>query len=367
MAAFLTDNFTGTNGTLLTAHTPDTGSAWATGTGGNNLLQIQGNRIQQPANLGTHGSGRNTTSPPSADYYVEGVFVLARANNTVYGGVTGRHSSSADTFYWGAYDKNNNRWDLLKRVAGVNTSLGTWSETLSAGNSRTVKLEMIGSAIKLYVNTTQRISVTDSAITATGFAGLCLTGGAIVASDGEIDSITANSTAVAWTQTNNDTISITDAISRAWVAKVNNADTISVSDAVAKAVAHTNTDTASITDGISNKPGKFNADTMEITDAISKLAGKVNNDTMSITDALSHIWEANLSLADSASITDALNREWEANLTFADTMEVTDALSKLPGKVLADTLLIMDAQARALAHGGDGSVVIKKPIYIFDD
>lgn len=100
----------------------------------------------------------------SADLFV--------ASNSNYAGVTGRMDTSATTWYGAGYDNGNTRWEYFKAVTGSFTSLGTSSATLTVSSTYNVKLSMAGTTIKLIVDTVQLASTTDSAISATGKAGL---------------------------------------------------------------------------------------------------------------------------------------------------------------------------------------------------
>ena len=66
---------------------------------------------------------------------------------------------------------------LYKRIPGTNTYLGdSGSSVLAVDTTGTIKLEAIGTAIKVYVNGVEKVSATDSAI-ASGKPGLhALTG-----------------------------------------------------------------------------------------------------------------------------------------------------------------------------------------------
>src|SRR5260221_5733068 len=62
---FVEDHFTGTNGTLLQAHAPDTGGTWGHGTG--SYLNIQTNTLRG-AKYNSNHPFTNATSGPTADY-----------------------------------------------------------------------------------------------------------------------------------------------------------------------------------------------------------------------------------------------------------------------------------------------------------
>jgi hypothetical protein len=88
--------------------------------------------------------------------------------------VIGRASTSSNTYYRAGYFGPGTDWELYKVVNGTSTLLGTYDQTLSAGATYTVKLDMQGSTIRLLVNGVERISVTDASITAAGRGGVRL-------------------------------------------------------------------------------------------------------------------------------------------------------------------------------------------------
>jgi hypothetical protein len=115
-------------------------------------------------------------SPGSADYQVQGDYWFS-GTKALGLSLVGRLDTAADTFYWARHNPSTNNWELIKRVAAANTTLGTFNDTgFTTGVTRAIKLEMIGTAIKVYVDGTQRISVTDSAISAAGKGGVLAQG-----------------------------------------------------------------------------------------------------------------------------------------------------------------------------------------------
>lgn len=170
---FVSDTFTDTNGTNLSSHTGEVGATWTKHSSYTGNITIQSNRCVGPADGGDditcyYASG----SPTTAEYDVTAT--LIQTSDDAYSGcsVAGRISTSANTMYLvqrktGATDQ----WELYKIVAGSATLLGTWSEALANGDSRTVKLEIRNATKKLYVNGAERISSADNEITGAGKAG----------------------------------------------------------------------------------------------------------------------------------------------------------------------------------------------------
>lgn len=183
--AFVSDSFTDTDGTNLGSHTGETGATWTIHPSYSVHAKIQSNRAYANGALRCYyASG----TPASADYAVEGV--IRRVTKTGNAGIAGRVDTSANTMYLVIWQGGAN-WELYKFVSGTGTQLGSgYNDDPADGTDRTVKLEMIGTAIKVYVDGTERISVTDSAITAAGRAGI-RTNTATTTTGYHIDSLTA--------------------------------------------------------------------------------------------------------------------------------------------------------------------------------
>lgn len=166
----LNDQFTGTDTTLLSAHTANSGDSWTQHGSATTTAQIITNRIRS-----TSGSADaiyySSDVPASADYVVEGK-VRCVSNLTGVAGVTARLSTSALTGYRLVYFGSFNVWSLDKYVAGTRTILGTWAETLGAGSERTIQLKVQEDTVSAVVNGLTRIEVTDSSVTAAGRPGV---------------------------------------------------------------------------------------------------------------------------------------------------------------------------------------------------
>lgn len=171
----LYDNFTDVNNTLLTAHTGEIGATWTKHGTGAGFIRINTNRIYNAGAQFDEAMYYGSGVPQTADYDVEGtVYVASTADSLI--SVMGRLSTSANTFYQAFHYKESsgptNIWALGKRVAGVSTTLGTYTQVLSAAQSYRVRLEMRGTTLRVYVDDVERISTIDSSITAVGRAGV---------------------------------------------------------------------------------------------------------------------------------------------------------------------------------------------------
>jgi hypothetical protein len=167
MTIFASDTFTDTNGTDIAAHDPN----WTVVPGNSGTFRISdANRLR--GNSTTAASYYYNVAPSSANYTVQSLLYVVATGATQRTGVAGRCSSSANTLYFARLDGTNG-WQLFKRVSGSATQLGSSvSQTISAGDSWTLKLDMSGTTIKCVVDGVDKISQTDSAIAGPGFPGV---------------------------------------------------------------------------------------------------------------------------------------------------------------------------------------------------
>lgn len=175
MAQFASDAFTNAAGTTLPTHN----AAWTlhpSYTGGGVITDAD--RARNSASGGTGAVYYHSGAPATADYSVAADLFFKEANGgTAHSGVTGRTDTAAHTMYMARYGGGaNDRWELLKIVAGTSTLLGSSAEAITDETSHNVKLEMVGTAIKLYKDGggVATVSVTDTDITAAGKSGLWL-------------------------------------------------------------------------------------------------------------------------------------------------------------------------------------------------
>lgn len=168
--AFASDTFTDTSGTLLASHVAVLGGTWVkhTSYGSSDLYISNANRCRA---LGTTEVYYSPATPSSADYTVQADLTILSALAGCIVGVVGRVDTAADTMYIAWYKQATGAWGLRKHVAGTATALGAdVVQALVSGD--VVQLSMIGTTIKLIVNGITLITVTDSAITAVGKAGV---------------------------------------------------------------------------------------------------------------------------------------------------------------------------------------------------
>ena len=184
--ALSADAFTDSTGTVLTSHTGELGATWTEHPG-----QATTGVVSSEDRLRRNASGGalyyTSVTPSSANYLVEAdIHVKSILANDV-AGVVGRFDTAsaggAGTNYLVRYDVASGSWQLRKNTAAGGTALGSYAQTLTAGQTYRVGLQMSGSTIKMFVDGVERASVTDTEITAAGRGGVRLGPGAAVPTD----------------------------------------------------------------------------------------------------------------------------------------------------------------------------------------
>ena len=174
------DTFADTDGVAIGSHSPTGGAGtWSTAYNPTSTsdLRVKSNRVLATVTSGgpidttveswLSGSSNNDCAGEVDGYVntVNGSSIMVACRNT--------GASHAARNQYRAVLNTDGTLTLAKVVAGSYTSLGTYAAgTLTAGNTYTVRVEAIGTAIKAYINGVQRISVTDSAVTTGGGLGL---------------------------------------------------------------------------------------------------------------------------------------------------------------------------------------------------
>lgn len=177
MAVF-SDTFTGSTGTQLQSHTPDTGTSWTRLWGSVSTLDWVINASNQATPETDADDGVIYTADatyPSADYKVEWDLVAGPGSSarTVYAMV---RIQDQENMYAVRLISTASGSQLYKKVSGTWTALGS-TFTVPA-NGSVCRLEIIGSALKFYDDGVEIASATDTDISAAGKAGLGAGGGA---------------------------------------------------------------------------------------------------------------------------------------------------------------------------------------------
>jgi hypothetical protein len=177
------DTFTDTAGVTLQSHTAAIGSPWTKHAASTTDAVItNSNRIRKNGSSTLGALYYSSGVPASADYTVQAdVYRPGSEVTNDLVGIVGRldTANALGTYYGAVYDKTAGSWVLYSMDNGVKASLGTpYNASLSNGVSYHVSLDMNGSTIRLLVNGTQRVSATDSTVTAAGRAGVTMGFGA---------------------------------------------------------------------------------------------------------------------------------------------------------------------------------------------
>jgi hypothetical protein len=177
---FLSDTFTDTTNTNLAFHTGEIGAIWTM----HPSYPLSAAVIDSSGKLRSTlpPTGNNSTvfysssNPISADYTLDWDIKV----NSIPGSLsvvapTARSSTSQSTFY-AVWYSDTGLWSLYKYIntttAGV--LLGSWQGSIVAGTTYHGKLSLNGTSLAVSVDGTQRISVTDSAISSAGKVGVLL-------------------------------------------------------------------------------------------------------------------------------------------------------------------------------------------------
>ena len=169
MTQYAYDTFTGTSWSKLILHSAETGGTWknhpAYGSSDVNTIRVW--IYQNRALFRNYGAMYLDATPASADYYVEADYTIK--TDIAHTAIAGRMSKTANTYYYTYY--SGGQWVLAKSVAGTVTGIGWYVATHSPG-TYTVRLDMTGTDIDVDIDGVNRISVTDSSITAAGVGGI---------------------------------------------------------------------------------------------------------------------------------------------------------------------------------------------------
>lgn len=170
MTQFASGTFSGTDGTLL--ETAD--ASWAKFGGATINITLLGGR-GKPASSSTVLYYHSAT-PPGADYSVSCDLYRVDTFSVLAGPVARATGTATATFYHARYSSGSGAFQLYRYNNGAATIMGASAAVaMNAGDTHTVKLEVNGTQISVYLNggTTPIIGpITDSSITAAGYGGL---------------------------------------------------------------------------------------------------------------------------------------------------------------------------------------------------
>lgn len=166
-----TENFTGANGTNLSAHSSDSGHTWASVTG---TMLINANELYASAAPATY---RSSYVPTSANAFVQATMRAASIITATANWLLIR-STATNTWYQGGYQNSGpsgQGWYIGKTVAGTFSVIGFAAATFAAGDSHLVRIETDGTddvTVRLLVDGVEVISITDTSIKTAGNVGI---------------------------------------------------------------------------------------------------------------------------------------------------------------------------------------------------
>lgn len=164
--------FTGTDGTDLTAYTPEIGGAFIKHASFSDAITIQSNRAGKDSNTGTTVYYSPAT-PNAVEYSVEGVIVDVGSNDRACG-VGGWISTSADHGVF-ARRQNTTTWQFLKIISGAPTQIDTAPATFSAGASHKLRIKRTaGNQFEWFVDDVSQgvFTISDSEFASAGKIGI---------------------------------------------------------------------------------------------------------------------------------------------------------------------------------------------------
>ena len=178
MAVIFNDTFTDTAGVALDSHTPDTGTSWTlmwSNSGEGLAIDATGTMLEGTSGASDGAIYTADTTYSSADYSVEvSLPTVEFGDNAQY--IFAR-IQDVDNFYaaiWATgFDDSTH---ILKKSGGTFTTLSTYAGMPVDGS--TVKLDLVGDSLSLYIDDALQASATDSTITAAGKAGIGVGGAA---------------------------------------------------------------------------------------------------------------------------------------------------------------------------------------------
>jgi hypothetical protein len=176
-ATFVTDSFTGTAASNLTAHTGELGATWTTASGG-------GAGVPKLSTLGrvyNTGASSSVTSasgtPASADYSVEADLTVRTLLAGTSAGVALRVHSANLYGYGLRYAVTSGAWQIVTYGAsGTGATLVFQTATLTVGTTYHIKLVASGTTLTAFVDGTQILTGTDATSSTAGNAAVVFTG-----------------------------------------------------------------------------------------------------------------------------------------------------------------------------------------------
>lgn len=159
---FVSDSFTDSAGTNLSAHTGETGATWTQHTSLADqapLLITDANRIR-PNSAPTAGGVYWASGTLNAhNYFVKATIHVASLPASGNVGVVLRAATGSALFFYPIYNLSTGAWEIWKSVGAGQTLLGSVTQTLTVGNDYVLKVAVTNGRITLIVDNIPRISI----------------------------------------------------------------------------------------------------------------------------------------------------------------------------------------------------------------
>jgi hypothetical protein len=191
MATFLQDTFTEAAGVTLASHSADTGgSGWTKAAFDADTASVDADLDRVKGDAGSSAYYFHSVTPGGEEYDIT-IVGRTSASTSFSFGILARLADHASTpSYYSVMLEDDGTLRLTKNVSGGGeTSLGSFALGPVVNQDYTIKFEVRNSTKKVYVDTVERISSADDAITAAGKVGIRIT------SAGEITSLLAEDAA----------------------------------------------------------------------------------------------------------------------------------------------------------------------------
>lgn len=169
------DSFTGTNGTLLTAHLGEQGAIWAQHPARAGNAQIAGNRLRNSTAAISHHTA--SVVPSLSPNYRVSVIVRRLSVTVGAAGVVGRMSTATtENGYLARYNDNIDAVELVRFDAGVETVLLSFPQALTLNTDHQLALVMAAERIAVEWDGAEYGYVGDATYPGVGAAGVWFSG-----------------------------------------------------------------------------------------------------------------------------------------------------------------------------------------------
>jgi hypothetical protein len=168
-------NLQGVVGAPLNLRSSTPGTPWELETLGG--VSLGGVNATDSLNFATPPSGAFVDTPAAvqpADTAVQANFALA-TTGLVYGGLVAQYAGPGDTnMYWGALVGSNGGFQavIFRNVNGTWTQLNAVTPVTLTSSTNTLRFEVFGPSLKLFINNMLATFANDAVLTATGSVGL---------------------------------------------------------------------------------------------------------------------------------------------------------------------------------------------------